>query len=137
MAKKQLFAKGYPNRISNGREKREHIHTNTHKNTHIFVFIQVEILFIYFLHSLSPRFSSTPHKMLSVWSLVTFVSAISQVKGHGYVDLPPGRSSLWRHVANCPGGYIVTPNYNDNQLNCGGRDVSCLTITLTLTLTQP
>ena len=36
-AKKQLFAKGYPNRIPNGREKREHIHTHTHTHFRIYI----------------------------------------------------------------------------------------------------
>ncbi|GFN82958.1 hypothetical protein PoB_000946400 [Plakobranchus ocellatus] len=35
-------------------------------------------------------------------------------EGHGYLMDPPARSSMWRENFQTP------PNYNDNQLNCGG-----------------
>ncbi|OWF48654.1 hypothetical protein KP79_PYT16194 [Mizuhopecten yessoensis] len=43
---------------------------------------------------------------LSVW--------ISGVRGHGRLLEPPGRASMWRF------GYNSPPNYDDNQLFCGG-----------------
>jgi len=36
------------------------------------------------------------------------------VQGHGLLYDPPSRSSMWRR------GYKTVPNYNDNQLSCGG-----------------
>lgn len=41
----------------------------------------------------------------------------SEVKGHGRLIDPPSRSSMWRY------GYNNPPNYNDNQLYCGGAQV--------------
>lgn len=41
----------------------------------------------------------------------------SEVKGHGRLVDPPSRSSMWRY------GYKNPPNYNDNQLYCGGAQV--------------
>ncbi|XP_062592172.1 uncharacterized protein LOC134253624 [Saccostrea cucullata] len=38
------------------------------------------------------------------------------VLGHGYLQEPPSRSSMWRFGFNTP------RNYNDNQLFCGGKD---------------
>ena len=37
--------------------------------------------------------------------------------GHGRLIDPPSRSSMWRYGFNNP------PNYDDNQLYCGGRQV--------------
>ena len=45
---------------------------------------------------------------------------IPAIKGHGILKEPPGRSSMWRF------GFSNPTNYNDNQLYCGGRDVSIL-----------
>jgi hypothetical protein len=42
---------------------------------------------------------------------------IGLVQGHGRLIDPPGRSSMWRY------GYRNPPNYNDNQLYCGGVQV--------------
>ncbi|XP_041349372.1 uncharacterized protein LOC121368698 [Gigantopelta aegis] len=39
---------------------------------------------------------------------------VFQVQGHGILLDPPGRSSLWRE------GHDVIPNYQDNELFCGG-----------------
>ncbi|XP_069134467.1 uncharacterized protein [Argopecten irradians] len=39
---------------------------------------------------------------------------ISEVRGHGRLLEPPGRASMWRF------GYNSPPNYDDNQLFCGG-----------------
>ena len=46
------------------------------------------------------------------------VALIPGVLGHGFLQEPPSRSSMWRFGFNTP------PNYNDNQLFCGGFDVS-------------
>ncbi|XP_060076004.1 uncharacterized protein LOC132555668 [Ylistrum balloti] len=39
---------------------------------------------------------------------------MSGVRGHGRLLEPPGRASMWRF------GYNTPPNYDDNQLFCGG-----------------
>ncbi|XP_033749008.1 uncharacterized protein LOC117333697 [Pecten maximus] len=39
---------------------------------------------------------------------------ILEVRGHGRLLEPPGRASMWRF------GYNSPPNYDDNQLFCGG-----------------
>lgn len=39
------------------------------------------------------------------------------VTGHGRLVEPPSRSSMWRY------GYRNPPNYNDNQLYCGGVQI--------------
>lgn len=44
------------------------------------------------------------------------------VQGHGRLIDPPSRSSMWRY------GYRNPPNYNDNQLYCGGVQVIFLYI---------
>ncbi|XP_048775435.1 uncharacterized protein LOC125680031 [Ostrea edulis] len=41
---------------------------------------------------------------------------VPAVFGHGYIQEPPSRSSMWRFGFNTP------HNYNDNQLFCGGFD---------------
>lgn len=42
---------------------------------------------------------------------------VEVVTGHGRLIEPPGRSSMWRY------GYRNPPNYNDNQLYCGGVQI--------------
>lgn len=42
---------------------------------------------------------------------------VGVVTGHGRLIEPPGRSSMWRY------GYRNPPNYNDNQLYCGGVQI--------------
>ena len=42
----------------------------------------------------------------------------SSAYGHGRLTDPPSRSSMWRY------GFNSTPNYEDNQLYCGGFQVS-------------
>jgi len=37
------------------------------------------------------------------------------VSGHGYLMDPPGRNSMWRF------GYNTPPDYDDDQVFCGGR----------------
>jgi len=43
---------------------------------------------------------------------------LGRTDGHGRLLEPPGRSSMWRRGFNTP------INYDDNQLFCGGYDVS-------------
>lgn len=50
--------------------------------------------------------------------LVLFISTASLVKGHGRLMEPASRASAWRKGFNTPA------NYDDNQLFCGGSDVS-------------
>ncbi|GFQ64711.1 chitin-binding type-4 domain-containing protein [Trichonephila clavata] len=52
-----------------------------------------------------------------MWYLMVFISCCllaGQVQGHGRLFEPPSRSSMWRF------GYNTPPNYNDNELFCGG-----------------
>jgi len=53
---------------------------------------------------------------------------IMEVKGHGRLLEPPSRSSMFRFAYSdpmlIPYRDVIQPNYNDNELNCGGRDVS-------------
>lgn len=52
-------------------------------------------------------------------SLVCFTTGFLQtVYGHGYMTLPPSRSSAWRF------GFGTPTNYDDNALYCGGFAVS-------------
>ncbi|XP_065346344.1 uncharacterized protein LOC135943627 [Cloeon dipterum] len=46
--------------------------------------------------------------------VVALVACVAHVSGHGYSTDPPSRSSAWRFGFNTP------PNYDDNQLWCGG-----------------
>ncbi|XP_064596476.1 uncharacterized protein LOC135463086 [Liolophura sinensis] len=48
---------------------------------------------------------------------ILICASILDTDGHGYLYDPPSRSSLWRH------GYNVEPNFDDNALYCGGREV--------------
>ncbi|CAG2170078.1 unnamed protein product [Oppiella nova] len=41
---------------------------------------------------------------------------VDESSGHGYIADPPSRSSAWRF------GFPTVPNYDDNQLFCGGLD---------------
>lgn len=43
---------------------------------------------------------------------------ISLVHGHGRLVNPPGRASMWRY------GFDTPVDFNDNQLFCGGFNVS-------------
>ena len=61
--------------------------------------------------------------------VLVLVAMIPGVLGHGYLQEPPSRSSMWRFGFNTP------HNYNDNQLFCGGFDVSvCNSTTAILSL---
>ena len=46
-----------------------------------------------------------------------WISGLRSVSGHGRLIEPPSRSSMWRY------GYDTEPNYQDNQLYCGGFTV--------------
>eukprot|EP00095_Tigriopus_kingsejongensis_P000887 maker-scaffold409_size180341-snap-gene-0.25 protein:Tk00887 transcript:maker-scaffold409_size180341-snap-gene-0.25-mRNA-1 annotation:"hypothetical protein DAPPUDRAFT_317372" len=46
--------------------------------------------------------------------LLAFALLIVQVSSHGRLRIPPSRASMWRD------GYDTVPNYNDNQVFCGG-----------------
>ncbi|KAL5018830.1 hypothetical protein ScPMuIL_004552 [Solemya velum] len=48
---------------------------------------------------------------------VVVCSLVAFVTGHGRLVEPPSRSSMWRY------GYDNPPNYDDNQLFCGGFQV--------------
>ena len=50
--------------------------------------------------------------------LLTLLVLCDIVEGHGRLLEPPSRSSMWRQ------GYSNLINYNDNELNCGGANVS-------------
>lgn len=49
-----------------------------------------------------------------MFKLITLVSMIAFVSGHGSMTDPINRSSLWRVDRSAPA------NYDDNGLNCGG-----------------
>ena len=50
--------------------------------------------------------------------LLTLMVLCDRVEGHGRLLEPPSRSSMWRQ------GYSNPINYSDNELNCGGANVS-------------
>ncbi|GIY73092.1 chitin-binding type-4 domain-containing protein [Caerostris darwini] len=62
------------------------------------------------------------NKMASLFYLPIVVVGVllqltSMVSGHGRLIEPPSRSSMWRF------GFKTKPNYNDNELFCGGYTV--------------
>ena len=52
--------------------------------------------------------------------VVSWLPGLPGVAGHGRLLNPPSRSSMWRVGFNNP------PNYDDNQLFCGGFSVSII-----------
>ena len=58
------------------------------------------------------------------------ILAVSQVNGHGALLEPPGRASLHRFPEQF-GKYDPEPNYNDNQLFCGGFAVRQMQLSVT------
>ena len=52
--------------------------------------------------------------------LVILIYFTAHTDGHGRLIEPPSRSSMWRFGFNTP------VNYDDNQLFCGGYDVSII-----------
>jgi len=59
----------------------------------------------------------------SAWILL-LLYGVSFASGHGRLIEPPSRSSMWRL------GFNATPNYEDNQLYCGGFAVSRIRVGL-------
>ena len=64
--------------------------------------------------------NSTGKSPMMLLAMSVLVLAIFDgVQGHGRLLVPPGRSTCFREgITGC------MPNYNDNQLFCGGRVVS-------------
>ncbi len=54
---------------------------------------------------------------IPLW-IFLFMPYVMDVNGHGRLVIPPSRGSMWRY------GYDNPPNYDDNQLFCGGFSVS-------------
>lgn len=52
-------------------------------------------------------------KILKIFMLYLFGKIFIDVSGHGYMEYPIQRSSLWRF------NRFALPNYDDNGLNCG------------------
>ncbi|KAH9502323.1 hypothetical protein Btru_073458 [Bulinus truncatus] len=48
---------------------------------------------------------------------ISLLTGINQVAGHGRLLEPPSRASMWRL------GFKTLPNYDDNQLFCGGVQI--------------
>ena len=61
--------------------------------------------------------SADPTHILSLF-LMAFLMSTERVNSHGYMYVPPMRSSMWRHK------FPVPANYDDNALFCGGTEVS-------------
>lgn len=58
-------------------------------------------------------------RLFGILLLQTIVLIVlDQVNGHGRMIDPPGRSTAWRY------GFPTPKNYDDNQLFCGGFQVS-------------
>ena len=53
-------------------------------------------------------------------TVLVFATLFMTVESHGRLIEPPSRSTMWRF------GFDTPPNYNDNQLNCGGFSVRIL-----------
>ena len=47
-------------------------------------------------------------------SLCITLALFQFIHGHGYMENPPARNSMWRYGFNNP------KNYNDNEFFCGG-----------------
>jgi hypothetical protein len=55
-------------------------------------------------------------QMKLILSLAILIAVnICQIKGHGRLLVPPARSSAWREDSR-----TFAPDYNDNQMFCGG-----------------
>lgn len=50
--------------------------------------------------------------------VLVLLGLLGVVASHGYLLEPPQRSSMWRV------GFDTPVNYNDMELNCGGKQVS-------------
>ena len=64
--------------------------------------------------------------------LFAVVYMIAAAQGHGRLLEPPSRSSMHRYKQTdpmlIPYRDIIEANYNDNQLYCGGRQVSIVNL---------
>lgn len=49
---------------------------------------------------------------------LTLLAMFWSVHGHGYLENPPARNTMWRQ------GFDTPKNYNDMGMNCGGASVS-------------
>lgn len=78
--------------------------------------------------SLFGVFTSNMKPLLTL-HLYCFLAVMKGAAGHGRLWEPPARSTLFRR------GYATTPNYNDNQLFCGGFAVIVSFISDFVTLT--
>jgi len=61
-------------------------------------------------------------------ALIIEAQLIMETYGHGRLLEPPARNTLWRF------GFKAPPNYNDNELFCGGIGVSKLSHPFTANL---
>lgn len=78
---------------------------------------------IYELHS---KVKGYKHPLLFLLCSALLVFS-STVYGHGRLREPLSRSSMWRDIGDpsvAPYADIIVDNYNDNQLFCGGFQVS-------------
>ncbi|KAK7003047.1 hypothetical protein BgiMline_004473 [Biomphalaria glabrata] len=57
------------------------------------------------------------HSALIVWTIFILTIVFSKVSGHGRLVEPPSRATMWRF------GFKTLPNYDDNQLFCGGVSI--------------
>jgi hypothetical protein len=64
------------------------------------------------------RRNSSWTSAIALLALIFIATHRDGVEGHGYMIDPPSRSSVWRLF---PGQ--APPNYNDNELFCGGFSV--------------
>jgi hypothetical protein len=66
--------------------------------------------------------SSVYLNIMTAINVLSLMMNIKDVSGHGRLIDPPSRSSAWRF------GFNTTINYNDNELFCGGFNVSHVSI---------
>jgi len=68
------------------------------------------------------------NRCIALASLLIILAAVvvqHQVKGHGMMQNPPGRSSIWHYYPD-----QALPNTSENSLNCGGVTVLFFIVTL-------
>ena len=116
------FAVNFPIFIPNKCQKIEIIILIS--NSHLLIFWQLtfscwliveQTIAIHVPHSSLKEMDFRMNLNLRIFLLII---CIQQTLQHGYLADPPQRSSIWRENPNAP------VNYNDNQLFCGGREVS-------------
>ena len=57
-------------------------------------------------------------RIVETLCLATLSLLATEVRGHGRLMEPPARNTMWRF------GYNTHVNYDDNNLDCGGFNVS-------------